>query len=145
MCVALPGHRRGSSAAPLSAVSLPPPQAEEEGSGSYKLTENNNSAMLRLFKKNKPVKIRSCHENRKYGIAAKDVKELLEKGCKLLQVRWSVLFWFNSWNISSALPSARMWLKKGRNANSVGEQRKDTAVTLESPVTVAISLQRLSS
>lgn len=25
--------------------------------------------------------------DRKYGVAAKDVKELLKKGCKLLQVR----------------------------------------------------------
>ncbi|XP_076598080.1 DNA fragmentation factor subunit beta [Chaetodon auriga] len=42
--------------------------------------------MLRLFRKDKPVKIRSCTENRKYGVAAKDVKELLKKGCKLLQL-----------------------------------------------------------
>lgn len=42
--------------------------------------------MLGLFKKSKPVKIRSLNDNRKYGVAAKDVKELLKKGCKLLQV-----------------------------------------------------------
>nr|ALT53702.1 DNA fragmentation factor subunit beta [Oplegnathus fasciatus] len=39
--------------------------------------------MFGLFK---PVKIRSCNESRKYGVAAKDVKELLKKGCKLLQL-----------------------------------------------------------
>ncbi|XP_044066920.1 DNA fragmentation factor subunit beta [Siniperca chuatsi] len=42
--------------------------------------------MFGLVGKNKPVKIRSCNENRKYGVAAKDVKELLKKGCKLLQL-----------------------------------------------------------
>ncbi|XP_044208169.1 DNA fragmentation factor subunit beta [Thunnus albacares] len=42
--------------------------------------------MFKLFGKSKPVKIRSCNENRKYGVAAKDVKELLKKGCKLLQL-----------------------------------------------------------
>ncbi|XP_042347316.1 DNA fragmentation factor subunit beta [Plectropomus leopardus] len=42
--------------------------------------------MFGHFKKSKPVKIRSCNENRKYGVAAKDVKELLKKGCKLLQL-----------------------------------------------------------
>ncbi|XP_078110645.1 DNA fragmentation factor subunit beta [Sander vitreus] len=42
--------------------------------------------MFGLFGKNKPVKIRSCNESRKYGVAAKDVKELLKKGCKLLQL-----------------------------------------------------------
>lgn len=42
--------------------------------------------MFGLFRKNKPIKIRSCYENRKYGVAAKDVKELLKKGCKLLQL-----------------------------------------------------------
>ncbi|KAM6928649.1 DNA fragmentation factor subunit beta [Lycodopsis pacificus] len=42
--------------------------------------------MFGLFRKNKPVKIRSCNENRKYGVAAKDMNELLKKGCKLLQL-----------------------------------------------------------
>ncbi|XP_045913070.1 DNA fragmentation factor subunit beta [Micropterus dolomieu] len=42
--------------------------------------------MFRVFGKNKPVKIRSYNDNRKYGVAAKDVKELLKKGCKLLQL-----------------------------------------------------------
>ena len=42
--------------------------------------------MFGLFNKQKPVKIRGCGESRKYGVAAKDVKELLRKGCKLLQV-----------------------------------------------------------
>ncbi|KAI9531091.1 hypothetical protein NQZ68_000585 [Dissostichus eleginoides] len=42
--------------------------------------------MFGLFGKNKPVKIRSRNENKKYGVAAKDVKELLKKGCKLLQL-----------------------------------------------------------
>ncbi|XP_034731413.1 DNA fragmentation factor subunit beta [Etheostoma cragini] len=42
--------------------------------------------MFGLFGKNKPVKIRSCNESRKYGVAAKDVKQLLKKGCKLLQL-----------------------------------------------------------
>lgn len=42
--------------------------------------------MFGLFKKNKPVKIRGYSGDRKYGIASKDVKELIKKGCKLLQV-----------------------------------------------------------
>ncbi|KAE8293198.1 DNA fragmentation factor subunit beta [Larimichthys crocea] len=42
--------------------------------------------MFGLFGKIKPVKIRSCNDSRKYGVAAKDVKELLKKGCKLLQL-----------------------------------------------------------
>lgn len=42
--------------------------------------------MFRLFGKNKPVKIRAHSGDRKYGIAAKDVKELIKKGCKLLQL-----------------------------------------------------------
>ncbi|KAM7410976.1 hypothetical protein PAMA_021104 [Pampus argenteus] len=36
--------------------------------------------------KNKPVKIRSCNENSKYGVAAKNMKELLKKGCKILKL-----------------------------------------------------------
>lgn len=39
-----------------------------------------------MFGEIKPVKIRSYSENRKYGIAAKDVKELLKKACNLLLV-----------------------------------------------------------
>ncbi|XP_051280869.1 DNA fragmentation factor subunit beta [Dicentrarchus labrax] len=42
--------------------------------------------MFGLFGKNKAVKIRNCDQNRKYGVAAKDVKELLKKGCKILQL-----------------------------------------------------------
>ncbi|XP_049921380.1 DNA fragmentation factor subunit beta [Epinephelus moara] len=42
--------------------------------------------MFGLFRKSKPVKIRSCNDSRKYGVAAKGVKELLKKGCKLLQL-----------------------------------------------------------
>uniref|UniRef100_A0A3Q3X9Y4 DNA fragmentation factor subunit beta n=1 Tax=Mola mola TaxID=94237 RepID=A0A3Q3X9Y4_MOLML len=42
--------------------------------------------MFRL-RKNKPIKIRSWSDSTKYGVAAGDVKELLKKGCKLLQVR----------------------------------------------------------
>ncbi|XP_008411318.1 DNA fragmentation factor subunit beta [Poecilia reticulata] len=42
--------------------------------------------MFGLFKKNKPVKIRGYSGDRKYGIASKDVKELIKKGCKLLQL-----------------------------------------------------------
>ncbi|XP_058498828.1 DNA fragmentation factor subunit beta isoform X1 [Solea solea] len=42
--------------------------------------------MFGFFKKIKPVKIRTCNESRKYGIAAKDLKELLKKGCKTLQL-----------------------------------------------------------
>lgn len=42
--------------------------------------------MFGLFKKHKPVKIRSCNDVKKYGVAAKDVKELLKKGCQLLKV-----------------------------------------------------------
>ncbi|XP_074538366.1 DNA fragmentation factor subunit beta [Halichoeres trimaculatus] len=42
--------------------------------------------MFGLFRKSKPVKIRSLNETRKYGVAAKDLKELLKKGCKLLKL-----------------------------------------------------------
>ncbi|PWA32962.1 hypothetical protein CCH79_00016865 [Gambusia affinis] len=42
--------------------------------------------MFGLLKKNKPVKIRGYGGDRKYGIASKDVKELIKKGCKLLQL-----------------------------------------------------------
>ncbi|KAM9855661.1 DNA fragmentation factor subunit beta [Aulostomus maculatus] len=42
--------------------------------------------MFGLLKRSKPVKIRSCSENRKYGVAAKDVKELLKKGCQILEL-----------------------------------------------------------
>ncbi|XP_013875856.1 DNA fragmentation factor subunit beta [Austrofundulus limnaeus] len=38
------------------------------------------------FVKNKPVKIRGFSGNKKYGVAAKDLKELVKKGCKLLQL-----------------------------------------------------------
>ncbi|XP_053705950.1 DNA fragmentation factor subunit beta [Synchiropus splendidus] len=34
----------------------------------------------------KPVKIRSYNGSKKFGVAAKDLKELLKKGCKLLQL-----------------------------------------------------------
>lgn len=46
--------------------------------------------MFGLFRKIKPVKIRSLGGSRKYGVAAKDVNELLKKGCKLLQVSRSI-------------------------------------------------------
>uniref|UniRef100_H3D014 DNA fragmentation factor subunit beta n=1 Tax=Tetraodon nigroviridis TaxID=99883 RepID=H3D014_TETNG len=36
--------------------------------------------------KEKPVKIRSYNSSNKYGVTAKNVKELLDKGCKLLKV-----------------------------------------------------------
>uniref|UniRef100_A0A671TZF4 DNA fragmentation factor subunit beta n=2 Tax=Sparus aurata TaxID=8175 RepID=A0A671TZF4_SPAAU len=62
------------------------PDEEEDGSGRYKLRTVFNRTMFGLFNKQKPVKIRGCGESRKYGIAAKDVKELLKKGCKLLQL-----------------------------------------------------------
>lgn len=42
--------------------------------------------MFRLFGKYKAVKVRDFSGNRKYGVAAKDVKELLKKSCQLLQV-----------------------------------------------------------
>ncbi|KAI3357109.1 hypothetical protein L3Q82_015576 [Scortum barcoo] len=42
--------------------------------------------MFGLLGKTKPVKIRSCRGGDKFGVAAKDVKELLTKGCKLLQL-----------------------------------------------------------
>ncbi|GAA6223459.1 DNA fragmentation factor subunit beta [Lates japonicus] len=42
--------------------------------------------MFGLFRKSKPVKIRSSNDNRKYGVAAKDLKELIKKGCRSLQV-----------------------------------------------------------
>uniref|UniRef100_A0A3B4U5J2 CIDE-N domain-containing protein n=1 Tax=Seriola dumerili TaxID=41447 RepID=A0A3B4U5J2_SERDU len=58
--------------------------------------------MFGLFRKSKPVKIRSFNENRKYGVAAKDLKELLKKGCKTL--------------------------KRGAKLNAAGEQNKHTAV-----------------
>lgn len=41
----------------------------------------------KMSEKNKPVKIRSYSSSKKYGVAAKYVKELLDKGCKLLKVR----------------------------------------------------------
>lgn len=53
---------------------------EEDGSGRY-IHETVMSG------KNKPVKIRSYNSSKKYGVAAKHVKELLDKGCKLLKVR----------------------------------------------------------
>ncbi|XP_028266524.1 DNA fragmentation factor subunit beta [Parambassis ranga] len=42
--------------------------------------------MSGLFCKNKPVKIRGFGGHKKYGVAAKNVKELLTKACKLLQI-----------------------------------------------------------
>ncbi|XP_054904641.1 DNA fragmentation factor subunit beta isoform X2 [Poeciliopsis prolifica] len=42
--------------------------------------------MSRLLKKSKPVKLRGHSGDRKYGIASEDVKELIKKGCKLLQL-----------------------------------------------------------
>ncbi|XP_029985875.1 DNA fragmentation factor subunit beta [Sphaeramia orbicularis] len=42
--------------------------------------------MYGLSDKNKPVKIRSYGENKKYGVAAQNVKELIKKGCKLLKI-----------------------------------------------------------
>ncbi|XP_061113741.1 DNA fragmentation factor subunit beta [Conger conger] len=39
-----------------------------------------------LFKKAKLVKLRGLRENKKYGIAAKSLKELIKKGCDMLQV-----------------------------------------------------------
>lgn len=47
-----------------------------------------------MFGKYKPVKIRGCTNNGKYGVAAKDVKELTEKGCKLLKVGRRVVYGF---------------------------------------------------
>ncbi|CAJ1055520.1 DNA fragmentation factor subunit beta [Xyrichtys novacula] len=58
------------------------PTEEEDGSGSL----SEDSAMFGLFRKNKPLKIRSRNDHRKYGVAAKDLKELLKKGCRLLQL-----------------------------------------------------------
>uniref|UniRef100_A0A3Q2PQP1 DNA fragmentation factor subunit beta n=1 Tax=Fundulus heteroclitus TaxID=8078 RepID=A0A3Q2PQP1_FUNHE len=42
--------------------------------------------MFGLFGKNKPVKVRGNSGDRKYGVAAKNVKELIKKGCQLLQL-----------------------------------------------------------
>ncbi|XP_012722227.2 DNA fragmentation factor subunit beta [Fundulus heteroclitus] len=42
--------------------------------------------MFGLFVKNKPVKVRGNSGDRKYGVAAKNVKELIKKGCQLLQL-----------------------------------------------------------
>lgn len=58
------------------------PDKEEEG-GSCRYI--NKTVMS---ERNKPVKIRSYNSSKKYGVAAKYVKELLDKGCKLLKVRF---------------------------------------------------------
>ncbi|KAJ8386878.1 hypothetical protein AAFF_G00165790 [Aldrovandia affinis] len=42
--------------------------------------------MFGLFKKPKLVKLRGVRENKKYGIAATSLEELLKKGCKMMQV-----------------------------------------------------------
>ncbi|XP_019718634.1 DNA fragmentation factor subunit beta [Hippocampus comes] len=42
--------------------------------------------MFGLFGKSRPFKIRSLQDNRKYGVAASDVKELLKKGCNILKL-----------------------------------------------------------
>ncbi|XP_061591041.1 DNA fragmentation factor subunit beta [Cololabis saira] len=42
--------------------------------------------MFGLFGKNKPLKVRDLTGHKKYGVAAKDLNELLKKGCKLLQL-----------------------------------------------------------
>ncbi|XP_077469786.1 DNA fragmentation factor subunit beta isoform X2 [Stigmatopora argus] len=42
--------------------------------------------MFGFQNKMKPFKIRSLHDNKKYGIAAGDLLELLKKGCNLLQL-----------------------------------------------------------
>ncbi|XP_061760788.1 DNA fragmentation factor subunit beta [Nerophis ophidion] len=42
--------------------------------------------MFGLFAESRPFKIRSLEDNKKYGVAAIDLKELLKKGCKLLKV-----------------------------------------------------------
>ncbi|TWW56242.1 DNA fragmentation factor subunit beta [Takifugu flavidus] len=42
--------------------------------------------MSAQFGGNKPVKIRSYNSSNKYGLAVKNVEELLDKGCKLLKV-----------------------------------------------------------
>ncbi|XP_077371020.1 DNA fragmentation factor subunit beta [Festucalex cinctus] len=42
--------------------------------------------MFGSLAKSRPFKIRSLHDNRKYGVAATDGKELLKKGCNLLQL-----------------------------------------------------------
>ncbi|XP_076022752.1 DNA fragmentation factor subunit beta [Genypterus blacodes] len=42
--------------------------------------------MFGLFQKYKPMKIRNFHDNKKYGVAARNLKELLKKACKQLQV-----------------------------------------------------------
>lgn len=47
--------------------------------------------MFGLLVKNKPVKVRDFRGNKKYGVAAKDLKELLQKVCKLLQVSFVLL------------------------------------------------------
>ncbi|XP_057675722.1 DNA fragmentation factor subunit beta isoform X2 [Corythoichthys intestinalis] len=45
-----------------------------------------------MFGKIRPFKIRSLNDNKKYGVAAGDIKELLKKGCNLLQ-------WLRSYRI----------------------------------------------
>lgn len=52
---------------------------------------NKNIAMSEKYK---AFKIRGCNNNGKYGVAAKDLKELTVKGCKLLKVRRRVVYEF---------------------------------------------------
>ncbi|XP_061529364.1 DNA fragmentation factor subunit beta [Phycodurus eques] len=42
--------------------------------------------MFALFGESRPFKIRSLHANKKYGVAAGDLKELLKKGCSLFEL-----------------------------------------------------------
>lgn len=88
---------------------------EEDGSGRY-IHETVMSG------KNKPVKIRSYNSSKKYGVAAKHVKELLDKGCKLLKVRPVSNRFRRPFNravvkVVSRIPNNQK-LKKKRNTNT---------------------------
>lgn len=89
---------------------------EEDGSGRY-IHETVMSG------KNKPVKIRSYNSSKKYGVAAKHVKELLDKGCKLLKVRPVSNRFRRPFNravvkVVSRIPNNQKLKKKKRNTNT---------------------------
>ena len=55
------------------------------------------AAAMCVLGSTKPVKLRGFGETNKYGVAAKDLQELVKKGCNLLKVRLSLyLFIFHS-------------------------------------------------
>ena len=57
---------------------------------------------MRVLGSTKPVKLRGFGETNKYGVAARDLQELVKKGCNLLKVRLSLyLFIFHSGYMTS--------------------------------------------